>query len=221
MNNATAILNATQVDETHRFYTGQIPRSLHWDQDLFDEIFAGHPAERNWIKMHGKSVQIPRHQQAFGATYHFSGQDNEALPISVHLRPLLDWVQLSVDPRLNGLLLNYYTGRDEYIGQHRDSIRDLVPGSPIVTVSFGEERVFRLSPGKSVEGKNLDFAAFPGSVFVIPWDLNKKWKHGVPKRARYHSRRISVTFRAFENGVLPPEQYFESPRPAHDGSSNE
>lgn len=90
-----------------------------------------------------------------------------------------------------------------------DSNKNLVPGCSIATVSLGKERVFRLSPGKHIHGKNRDFCAEPGSVIEMPWDLNKTWKRGVPKKAQYSGRQVSVTFRAFSDGVLPPEEYFE------------
>src|SRR5262249_29056400 len=100
-----------------------------------------------------------------------------------------------------------------YIGPHHDSVKHMVEGAPIVTVSFGEERIFRLTLEKTVfvEGKRkrvidreLDFPAPPGTVFVMPYDTNLAWKHGVPKSARYTGRRISVTFRAFHASTGRP-----------------
>jgi alkylated DNA repair dioxygenase AlkB len=82
-----------------------------------------------------------------------------------------------------------------------------VSDTPIVTVSFGETRVFRLTLEKTavIDGKKkrvvekeLNFAAPAGTVFVMPYRTNLVWKHGVPKSARYTGRRISVTFRGFE-----------------------
>ena len=53
----------------------------------------------------------------------------------------------TVDDRLNGLLLNWYDGRlGHYIGKHRDSRVNMIHGAPIVTISLGEERSFRLAP---------------------------------------------------------------------------
>ena len=77
----------------------------------------------------------------------------------------------------------------------------MVEGSPIVTVSFGETRTFRLTRGKGEDARALDVAATDGTVFVMPYDTNRVWKHAVPKSARYKGRRISVTFRAFESVV--------------------
>ena len=68
-------------------------------------------------------------------------------------------------------------------------------GAPIVTVSLGQDRVFRLRPWK---GKGFrDFDAENGTVFVMPYNTNQAWTHEVPKAKRFQGRRISVTFRAF------------------------
>ena len=108
------------------------------------------------------------------------------------------WDDARFDARLNGLLLNWYEGPGHYIGPHHDSIKHMVRGAPIVTVSFGETRTFRLTRGKGESQQTRDFPATPGTVFVEPFATNLVWKHAVPKSVRYTSRRISVTFRAFD-----------------------
>jgi alkylated DNA repair dioxygenase AlkB len=71
----------------------------------------------------------------------------------------------------------------------------MVRGAPIVTISLGEGRVFRLTrPGQKL---TRDFIADPGAVFVMPYDTNRAWKHAVPKSGRQRGRRISITLRAF------------------------
>ena len=67
---------------------------------------------------------------------------------------------------------------------------------PLVTVSLGEERVFRLT---HPEKAKRDFLAEAGTIFIMPYDTNEAWKHSVPRRARYRGRRISITLRAFES----------------------
>ena len=64
-----------------------------------------------------------------------------------------------------------------------------------MTISLGEDRVFRLThPGRRL---THDFPAEFGAGFVMPFETNLAWKHGVPKFARYRSLRISHTLRAF------------------------
>ena len=179
------------------FLTGSLPTPLVWTADQFEDVWAGHPDDRPVIHLHGRSVQIPRWQQAHGADYHFSGQTLTARPMTPLLAPLLAWVREAVHPGLNGLLLNWYDGPAHYIGPHRDSVKGLVPGAPIVTLSFGERRLFRLTRQSGRERETFDFPAEDGAAFVLPYATNKYWKHAVPKSARYVGRRISVTVRAF------------------------
>lgn len=175
------------------FHQGTLPAELTWGETAFAEAWALHPVERPRIVMVGKPVAIPRWQQAFGHDYRFSNQTSEAAPVPPLLEPLRAWCRTAIDPRLNGLLLNWYDGPGHYIGAHHDSTVGLVPGTPIVTISFGESRTFRLIRGR----QKCDFLAPHGTVFVLPADTNAAWKHLVPKSKRYSGRRISVTLRAF------------------------
>lgn len=96
---------------------------------------------------------------------------------------------------------DWYDGQlGHYIGKHRDSTKNMVHGAPIVTISSGEQRTFRLRPWKGAAGSQHDFPAADGTVFVMPYETNLAWTHEVPKSARCTGRRISVTLRAF-NGA--------------------
>jgi alkylated DNA repair dioxygenase AlkB len=180
------------------FWAGRVPEGLRWDAARFEAEWSLRPDDRPTIHLHGRPVQIPRWQQAYGRDYRFSGQVSAAAPVPPLLEPLLAWARAAIHPSLNGLLLNWYEGPGHYIGPHNDSTVGMAAGTPIVTVSFGEERKFRLSRGKSEAREAKDFAAPDGTVFVLPRDTNAAWKHSVPKSARYTGRRISVTVRGFE-----------------------
>jgi alkylated DNA repair dioxygenase AlkB len=146
--------------------------------------------------MHGKEVKTPRWQQAYGYSYEYTGSRNNALPTPEVLESFLAWGQQNVDPRLNGLLLNWYDGAaGHYIGPHRDARKGLVPDTPIVTISRGEERIFRMRPWQGDGYK--DTLLSDGAVLVMPWATNLSWTHEIPKMKKYLGRRISVTLRAF------------------------
>lgn len=162
----------------------------------FKEIWNLHPEDYHTLVLHGKEVKTPRWQQAYGKNYQYSGSRNNALPIPDLLQPYLTWCQQHIDPRLNGLLLNWYEGKlNHYIGAHRDSTKGLLPDSPIVTISLGEERIFRLRPYG--EKGYHDVVLRQGDVLVIPGSTNSKWTHEVPKFKKYQGKRISVTLRAY------------------------
>lgn len=194
---ARLVLSDHDLGDGHLFRSGRLPEGLLWDGAAFETAWAAHPNDKHRIMMHGRLVETPRWQQAYGADYHYTGSINKALPVPPHIAPLLAWVQEQIEPRINGALINWYEGPGHYIGPHHDSVKQMVMGSPIVTVSFGETRTFRLTKGKGAAAQTLDFPALDGTVFVMPYDTNGVWKHSVPKSTRYTGRRISVTFRAF------------------------
>jgi alkylated DNA repair dioxygenase AlkB len=186
-----------QLDDHHTIFCGALPRRLLPNQTEFEILWNLHPKEFHEIRMLGKLVKTPRWQQAYGKDYHYTQQTNVALSIPDELQPFFDWVRTAIDERLNGILLNWYDGRlGHYIGKHRDSTTNMIKGAPIVTISLGEERVFRLRPLK--EKVIVDFPAENSTVFIMPYDTNLAWTHEVPRSARHQGRRISVTLRAFE-----------------------
>lgn len=162
----------------------------------FQTLWDLHPATFHTLVMHGKEVKTPRWQQAYGHDYQYTGSRNNALPLPEELEGFLAWGQAHIDQRLNGLLLNWYDGSaGHYIGRHRDSRTGLIPGTPIVTISRGEERLFRL---RSWQGNDVkDTIVSDGTVLVMPWATNLAWTHEVPKFKKYQGYRISITLRAF------------------------
>jgi alkylated DNA repair dioxygenase AlkB len=167
------------------------------DADDFERWWKLHPLEHPEIMMHGKPVAIPRWQQAYGCDYRFSGQVSPAQPLTPEMSALLEWARRVIHPELNGVLMNWYDGaKGHYIGAHRDSTMGLIKGSPIVTISLGERRAFRMRPYKKKGFE--DFNVGHGDVLVIPWQTNLVYTHEVPRARRYTHRRVSITLRAFD-----------------------
>jgi alkylated DNA repair dioxygenase AlkB len=179
------------------FWSGHLPEEHRCDRARFAALWALHPADYHTILMHGRLVKTPRFQRAYGADYHYTGNTNRALPVPAAVEGFHAWCREAIDPRLNGILLNWYDGQlGHYVGRHRDSTANMIEGAPIVTISLGEGRRFRLRPWKA-KGK-VDFAAEDGTLFVLPYATNLAWTHEVPASKRLTGRRISITLRAFE-----------------------
>jgi len=184
------------LDDQYHLYLSSRVEEFRLDQTAFQAIWDTHPSDFHEIRIHGKWVKTPRWQQAYGKNYRYTGSRNNALPIPDKLKPFLEWSQKYIDARLNGLLLNWYDGsQSHYIGAHRDDTRDLHPDSPIVTISIGQERVFRLRPWKQKGFKDLTVRH--GDIVVVPWDTNTRWTHEVPHFKKYNGKRISITLRAY------------------------
>lgn len=190
------------VGEGFEFWEGVLPAELAPSAAERAELWNAHPAERHTIQMHGRAVQTPRWQQAFGADYFYTGRVNQALPLSPLLRRLLEWTRAAIDPRLNGVLVNWYDAAfKHYIGPHRDSTESMVDGAPIVTISLGEPRTFRLRRWRRKDVPPCDFIAADGAMFILPFETNRAFTHEVPHFARDRGRRISITLRAFTKGL--------------------
>ncbi|MEO1269502.1 MAG: alpha-ketoglutarate-dependent dioxygenase AlkB [Myxococcota bacterium] len=184
------------LDEAHGVWLGALPQHLIPTEALFETLWDLHPEAYHKLKIHGRVVPTPRWQQAYGKNYRYTGALQNALPTPELLAPYLQWCQAHLDAQINGLLLNWYDGGlKHYIGAHRDDTRDLIEATPIVTISFGQERLFRMRPWK--QRGFIDLPVSHGELLVIPWDTNRAWTHEVPHFARYTERRISVTARAF------------------------
>ncbi len=194
---STQIFTLHQLDENHEFWTAYLPGEINFNQSQFDELWDMHPSDFKELKIHGRLVKTPRWQEVYGVDYHYTGVKNKALPIPSLLKPLHQWSQHNIDNCLNGMVINWYDGQlGHYMGKHRDSTVNMVQGTSIVIISFGEERIFRLRPWKGKGYK--DFTTTQGSVFVIPYQTNKTWTHEIISSKRHLGRRISITFRGFE-----------------------
>jgi hypothetical protein len=193
-------------------WLGRLPATLFGEdgtagRDLFEELWELR-TEHPMIRPRGVFVEAPRWQQAYGRSYTFAGQIAEALSIAPVLMPFLTWAQDSIDSRLNGLLLNWYAPRGgvigegrrskdgDYIGPHRDRWKELAEESPIVTISLGGARVFRMRTYKGTVVH--DFPVTNATVIVMPFATNLAFTHEIPKPRRTElGRRISITLRAF------------------------
>jgi 2-oxoglutarate-Fe(II)-dependent oxygenase superfamily protein len=93
------------------------------------------------------------------------------------LEPTLNWCRAHIEKQLNGLLLNWYDGAlGHRIGAHGDDENELVVGAPIVTISYGESRIFRLRKYKGDMCKDVEVT--DGNL-IIPYDTNLAFKHAV------------------------------------------
>lgn len=187
-----------QLATSHALWTGRLPHELMPGPVRFQELWDEHPLEYSELMMHGRLVPMPRWQAIYGADYHFSGSRHVAAPIPDFLVPWVNWARSTIEPLLNGAVVNWYDARlGHYIGKHRDSTTHMIVGAPIVMLSFGEQRTLRLRPWKRA-GEFIDFPVDDGAVVILPYATNLAWTHEITKSKHCLGRRISVTLRAFE-----------------------
>lgn len=162
----------------------------------FDELWALHPPTFHKIKMFDRMVPVPRYQLFYLRDYGFSGVVHKAEPF-LHdgFKPFLEFVNSLGMGTFNGILVNFYENGKHYVGPHRDNERDLIPNSPVVTVSLGQKRIFRLRSYKTKEVV-LDLPLEDGTYCVMAGLTNQLYTHEIVKGTET-GRRISITFRQF------------------------
>jgi alkylated DNA repair dioxygenase AlkB len=185
------------VDGQHGVWISRLPPKLRWCPAQFDAFWDVHPQRFHEVCMFGRRVAVPRWSEAYGQDYRYSGTLHRASPVPDMLTPLLSWSKNKVDERLNGVLVNWYDGSlGHKIGAHRDDEKELVAGAPIITISFGETRTFRLRRWKGCDRHDIEVV--DNSVLVLPHATNIAFTHEVPASKQRMGRRISVTVRAFD-----------------------
>ena len=185
------------MDGQHGVWISRLPPKLSWCPAQFDAFWEVHPQRFHEVRMFGRLVAVPRWSQAYGQDYRYSGTLHRASPVPDMLTPLLSWSKNKVDERLNGVLVNWYDGSlGHKIGAHRDDEKELVAGAPIITISFGETRTFRLRRWKGCDRHDIEVV--DNSVLVLPHATNVAFTHEVPASKQRMGRRISMTVRAFD-----------------------
>ncbi|CAO2823567.1 unnamed protein product [Amaranthus hypochondriacus] len=204
------------------------PRFLSYDDAwrCFDYLNTQIPWSRPTIRVFGRSCVQPR-DTCYVASEGlpklvYSGYQPQ--PCSWHRFPLLLQLLRAVEEaipgsRYNSLLLNRYSGGNDYVGWHSDDESLYGPTPQIASLSFGCERDFFLkkrpsksSPSQVVEKKSKDepmrkrlkrsnntdqhsFTLKHGSLLVMRGYTQRDWIHSVPKRAKVDAVRINLTFR--------------------------
>jgi len=174
----------------------QLPKDIELTQKEIDYIWSLRPDHQHEINICGKNVKLPRLVQAQGFPYTFSGATVDCLPIDPVFYKLLHYLNITLDSQFNMLLINWYRNGNDYIGPHSDEEKDLVPGSPIATVSLGVPRDFILK--NKLTKESITYSLHNNTVLVMGGDCQKTHKHSVPIRKTIKDFRISITFRQFK-----------------------
>ena len=196
---------ATKINFTEESYVKFYKRVINFRPDQFAKFWEDHcPDTREEIQIYGKKVAIPRFQKLYGEfSYKYSGTVIYPDPVYPNLLKACMKIANKVYPqhKWNGALVNFYSDGTQYIGAHSDDEKDLVNGAPILSFSFGGERIFRVKKKKTMLKDGIDkkdFITYDGSMIVIGGNLQKEYLHEVPKTAKKVDRRINITVRCFK-----------------------
>ncbi|XP_056384785.1 DNA oxidative demethylase ALKBH2 isoform X2 [Hyla sarda] len=156
------------------------------------------------VQVYGKWHNVPRKQVTFGddgLSYTFSGITLSPKPWIPVLNLIRERVQLATGYTFNFVLINRYKDGNDHMGDHRDDEKELVPQSPIASVSFGACRDFifrhRDSRGKNAVRKMepVKLELEHGSLLMMNFPTNVYWYHSLPVRRKVLAPRVNLTFR--------------------------
>ena len=172
---------------------------------------------RMQFKLYGKVLQLPQDKAVYGDVK-FDEEKNERVepyykyakdtpPVeSWHdstLEVLSEFIAKKSGQVCNHVVINQYRSGDDHISFHHDKSKSFEPGSSVLTLSLGAERILRLrkkirnEKGKMVlKGDIVDIKLNHGSIFVLGSKTNTLWKHAIIKTKKVQSRRVSLTYRA-------------------------
>ncbi|XP_073438702.1 DNA oxidative demethylase ALKBH2 [Dendrobates tinctorius] len=158
--------------------------------------------EMSKVQVYGKWHNVPRKQVTFGdegLTYTFSGITLSPKPWLPVLDLIRERVQTATGHVFNFVLINRYKDGNDHIGDHRDDEKDLLPQSPIASVSFGACRDF-IFKHRDSRSKNSVWKIEPvklehGSLLIMNFPTNVYWYHSLPVRRKVLAPRVNLTFR--------------------------
>lgn len=185
---------------------GDLPQNILPSKKLMDILWDDHPKERPIIKVHGKEIACPRWNKSYLKDYSSSGHPHKYYLL------LMGWANKNIRPacktenEFNQILVNWYENGTNYIGAHSDDETQLHKHSPIVTISLGATRTFRIRPKrrgilpKEDEWLRKDFEIRNGSILVMGGNAQSQFTHEIVKidKGMNVGKRISVTFRQFK-----------------------
>ncbi len=143
------------------------------------------------VRVHGQDRNQQRHVGFFGlpgvTPYAYSGQVASRQDIPDWLERILAAVNALLGTELNAVLVNRYEDGSQYIGAHQDSERGLVRGAPVVTITLGEPRKFRIR--RKEDGRRvLDLTPAHGSLLVM--HHQRGYTHEIPVQKTIRAPRV-------------------------------
>ncbi|CAF1079062.1 unnamed protein product [Didymodactylos carnosus] len=188
------------------FFTSNEAQSI---LDELNEQVEFLPRDTFKFKIFGQINLLPRDKAFYGDVHEKDGsyplyryeaskdaeypQVKQWTPVLQRLRNIL---LEKTGQRCNHLVVNQYRNNNDHIGYHVDKTRDFVQNASVLTLSFGEKRLFRLKNIRTKEIQELRLDS--GSLFVLGPKTNSEWKHSIIKSGKLCGRRVSLTYRTIK-----------------------
>lgn len=177
-------------------------RTIDWRNipvDALEQIgFTNIRWKQDSLKLYGKSIPLPRLTAWYGdrgAAYTYSGIKSETNPWNDGLLHIKRRIEELVGGTFNCVLLNWYRDGRDSLSWHADDEKELGADPVIALANFGATRDFLLRRNSDHDHK-ITIPLKHGTLLVMRGELQRHWKHAVPKRANVDSSRFNLTFRS-------------------------
>ena len=126
--------------------------------------------------------------------YNYSSSLTPSKKMHPCLRELLIYINDKFDYDYNGILINKYSGGEDYIGKHSDDEKGLDSKVGVVALSYGKGRNFRIRC-KDTGSIVKDVPTEPNKIIQMAGDFQKEFTHEIPIQKKINGTRYSFTFR--------------------------
>ena len=149
------------------------------------------------MKLYGRQILLPRLTAWYGdpgAAYTYSGIKSEPNPWNDGLLHIRRRIEALVGSTFNCVLLNWYRDGQDSLSWHADDEKELGSDPVIASANFGASRDFQLRRN-SDQVEKITVPLGHGTLLVMRGEMQRHWKHAVPKRASVAGSRFNLTFR--------------------------
>ncbi|GGH05367.1 alpha-ketoglutarate-dependent dioxygenase AlkB family protein [Mucilaginibacter phyllosphaerae] len=167
---------------------------------LYKDLYGNIKWQQDKIVFYGKLMDLPRLTAWYGDTdkpYKYSGIPMAPNPWSPELLEIKNKIEEIAKVNFSSVLLNLYRNGKDSVSWHCDNEKELGINPTIGSVSFGEERTFKL---RNLQDKSLveKIQLSHGSFLLMKGETQHKWEHEIPKTSRDLKPRINLTFRVIK-----------------------
>lgn len=138
-----------------------------------------------------------------GKTFHPARPFSE----NEYLQKIVSYIQIVIPGfHFNSAMVHKYIDGQSYIPHHADDEEEIIDGSSIVTISFGETRFIEFQNVAS--GSKISQKLFHGDVFIMEKSTQGHFTHSIPQDNKSELKpRISVTLRWISAPKSLPDNY--------------
>ena len=191
-----------------------------YSKENYQSLFDIHPLNRGKVVMHNNEECIsPRWHRSYlhqpkrelnqQQSYMYSGfEEYEDLNLPIPFQKFLDFLnEKEENYPFNQVIVNWYANGKDHIAPHSDCEKGIIPDAGIKIITLCEDekqpRELRITPKKLKDDINDNLYAQVkiqikhGCIITMGGEIQKKFKHRIPKAIENPTSRISLTFRKF------------------------